>query len=808
MNILLQDARFAFRMLLKSPGFTAVAVLSLALGIGANTAIFSVVNAVLLKSLPYFDPDRIVLVWGDSRDTGNNRSQVSFTDTADWRKQNSSFEEIANYTDWRPILSGVGEAERVPAMQVGDGYFSVMKAEPLLGRVFTPEEQQEGKDFVIILSHGLWQRRFGGDPEIIGQTTYLNSRPYTIVGVMPPGFQSLPEGLVEVPAELYRPVAESYSEEDRSGRHLRAIARLRPGVSIDQAQAEMSTIASRLEQEHPEHNASYGVRLVTLAEDTVGGLRPALLMLFGSVVFVLLIACANVGNLLLARSTTRQKEMAIRAALGAGRLRLVRQLLTESLMLSVVGGVGGLLVASWSTGVITSLGSKILPLLSQIDIDRRVLLFTIAISILTGIVFGIVPALAASRPDLNESLKEGGRHSSSGSRSMRSSLVVVEIALALVLLIGAGLMIKSVVRLQNVDTGFNPANALTMNVWLPRAKYPDAPSWINFYNQATESIERVPGVKSAGFVSILPLASNFDGRGLQVEDRPVALGQEPTVELYISTPGYLKAMEIPVVKGRSITEQDTIDSPPVALINQTLADNMWPGEDPIGKRVRLAGSPSNPRPWAQVVGLLSDVKQKSVDAPPSMQIYLPQSQFPSSFLTLVVRTEGEPQGMVAAVRDAVLAVDKDQAVFNIATMDQLFSDSMALRRFSVLLLGLFSAVALVLAAGGIYGVISYSVTQRTHEIGIRMALGARSRDILKLVVGHGIILSFAGVAIGLIAAFAVTRALSSLLYQTSATDAATFILIPLILISVALLASFIPARRAARVDPMVALRYE
>ncbi len=810
METLIQDVRYGIRMMRRSTAITAIAVISLALGIGANTVIFSVVNAILLKSLPFNDPDRIVLAWGNSSNEGNRRSQVSATDVDDWRNQNSVFEDITTYGGWSATLLGDGEPERIQGIQVGDGYFSIMKATPIFGRAFLPEEQQDGKDFVIILGYGLWQRRFSGDPNVVGQTVSLSGRPYTIVGVMPADFQPLPTSLVDPRGDFYRPVAEPHDEEQRSARHLRSIARLKPGVTLEQAQAEMTTIASRIEQEHPTNNRGYGVRLVTLPEDTVGGLRPTLLMLFGAVGFVLLIACANVGNLLLARSAARQKEIAIRRALGAARSRLVRQFLTESIMLAMIGGGLGLLLALQGTSIIEALGSQVTPLLVGIKIDSSVLVFTLVASLLSGIVFGLAPALHVSNPDLNESLKEGGRSSGAGAsrNRLRSALVVSEVAMALVLLICAGLLIKSVLRLRDLSPGFNSENQLTMNVTLPSAKYPKAQMWVSAYNQMVERIEALPGVQSAGLTSVLPLSGNFDGRGLAVEDYPKPRGEELDVDLYITTPGYLRTMAIPLLKGRALTEQDVEDVLQVALINETMARELWPDQTPIGKRIKFPGSERNPQPWRTIVGVMGDVKQYGLDRKDPMQIYLPEAQFPTSFMSLVVRTSVDPKTMIAAVRNEIQSVDKDQAVYNITTLDQLLADSISLRRFSMILLIIFAALALTLAGVGIYGVISYSVTQRTHEIGVRMALGASRRDIIKLVVGQGMTLTLAGVAAGLAASFALTRVLESLLFAVSETDLATFILIPAILTAVALAACAVPARRATKVDPMVALRYE
>jgi len=810
MGILLQDLRYGVRMLRRGRAMTVVAVVSLALGIGANTAIFSVINAILLKSLPYRDPDRLVLLWGELPAEGHHRSQVSATDVDDWRHQQTVFEDVTTYGNWSATFLGSGEPERIPGIQVGDGYFQIMRGAPLLGRVFLPEEQQDGKDRVIVLGYGLWQRRFGGDPQIVGQQVNLSGKPYTIVGVMPPEFSSLPSSLVGLPGQFYRPVAEPHDEDERASRHLRSIARLKPGVSLRQAQSEMNVIAGRLEREHPRSNQGYGVQLVTLSEDTVGGLRPTLLALFGAVVFVLLIACANVGNLLLARSTARQKEIAIRAALGAARVRLVRQLLTESALLALLGGALGLLLALWATSLIETLGSQVTPLLSGIRINGRVLGFTAVISMLASVIFGLVPTLHASKPDLNEALKEGGRSSGAASSSnrLRGVLVVSEIALALVLLVCAGLLIRSVMRLRDMSPGFNPSHLLTMNVPLPLSRYPQRDSWVAFYRQAVDRVETLPGVQSAGFTSILPFGSNFDGRSLAVEDHPVPRGQEMSVDLYIVTPGYLQTMSIPLRQGRAFTEQDTEQTPMVALINETMARQLWPHESPLGKRIKFPGSEKNPQPWRTVIGVMSNVKQSGLDKEAQMQIYLPEAQYPTSGMTLVVRASVDPNSLIAAVSHEIHAADRDLAIDSIATMEQLLASSISLRRFSMLLLVIFAGVALVLAAVGIYGVISYSVTQRTHEIGVRIALGATPGDILRLVVRQGITLALVGVGIGVLAACGLTRLLATLLYGVSSTDLATFSAISLLLVGVALVASFIPARRATKVDPMVALRYE
>jgi putative ABC transport system permease protein len=812
METVLRDLRYSVRMLVKSPGFTAVAILSIAIGIGANTTVFSVINAVLLKSVPYQDPGTLALVWGDSKEDSNLRkhSQVSATDIADYRAQNGVFEDVATYTGWNPILSGAGEAERIPAIQVGDGYFKIMKGTPILGRVFTPEEQVDGKDFVVILGHGLWQRRFGADPNIVGKNVTLNGRTYNIVGVMGPDFRSLPASLVAPEGQFYRPVAENYDDGERDARHLRAIARLKPGVTIDQAQGEVSVIAQRLEQAHPLTNKDYGVAVVSITEEITGGIRATLLMVFGAVIFVLLVACANVANLLLARATVRHKEITIRSAIGAGRGQLIRQLLTESLLLAILGGALGLLIATWGTSVVAASGARINPMFQDVHLDMRCLAFTVGVSILTGLIFGLAPALQVSKPNLSESLKEAGRGSgpAANRNRLRSALVISEIAMTLVLLVCAGLLIRTVMRLQNVDTGFNAKNILTMNIGLPAIKYPKPEDVIAFHKRVVERIAALPGVKGVGTTSVLPLSDNFDGRGLAVEDHPKPPGEEISVDLYVTTPGYLQAMEVPLLKGRLITEQDLKDSANVALINRTMAEQLWPNQDPLGKRIKFPGSEKRPQPWREIVGVVTDVSQYALDKKAPMQIYLPHTQFPTSFNAIVVKTDGDPAAMIGAIRREVQAVDKDQAVFNVTTLEQLMGNSIRIRKFFMLLLLVFAALALLLAAVGIYGVMSYVASQRTYEIGIRMALGAQTRDVLKLIIGNGMTLALIGVVAGLGGAFALTRLMSSLLFGVSATDSITFISVSVGLILVALLACYIPARRATKVDPLVALRYE
>ncbi|MDE3137976.1 MAG: ABC transporter permease, partial [Acidobacteriota bacterium] len=753
MGAIWQDVRYGIRRLAHSPGFTLVAMLTLALGIGANTAIFSVIDAVLLKSLPYPDSSRIVLVWGVEKVERKHRSQVSATDVMDWRKQNSVFEDVATYGNWYPTLTGHGEARRVPGMLVGDGYFDILRAKPVLGRTFLAEENVDGKDNEVVLSYGFWKHDMGGDPNIVGQSLVLSGRPHTIVGVLPSGFRSLPLSLLMgPPAQIYRPVGENYDNKMRSARHLRAIARLKPGVSVAQAQADMNVIASGLEQRYPADNSNYGVNVVPMQEDIVSGLRMALLTLFAAVGFVLFIACANVANLLLARSPLRQREVALRAALGAGPGRLLRQFLTESVLLSVTGGATGILLAIFGTSWIGEIGKRVFPALNGVEVNLPALGFTLAIALLTGVLFGIAPARRAARLNISGALNEGGRGSMSmGSAWLRDVLVVSETALALVLAVGAGLMIRSVAQLFDLNPGFSPGHLLTMNLSLPDAKYPKSGDRIAFYHSVIDKITSLPGVEAVGTTSVLPLGGNFDGRTIQIFDHPRPRGQEYSVDYYAVTPEYFRAMKIPLREGRFFTDGDRENSAPVVIVSETLARTIWPGEDPIGKRIRAPGEvPLEQEPWSTVIGVVSDVKQWALDRPGTMQLYGPEWQVGFGWATLVVRAGVGPVALSSSVLNVMHSLDPDEAAFDVRTMDQIVSDSIALRRLAMDLLASFAVMAMVLALVGIYGVISYSVAQRTSEIGIRMALGAQPRDVLGLVLRHGALLAFVGVAMGVI----------------------------------------------------------
>lgn len=797
-------------MLRKNPGFTWVAILILALGIGANSAIFSVVHAVLLKDLPFKDPNSLVLIWGT--DSESNRSQVSATDTADFRSQNTVFEEVSTFTGWRPIISdSANQAERIPAMLVGDGYFKVLKAEPLLGRLFLPSDQLEGKDFVVVLSHGLWQRRFHSDPNIIGKTIHLNLRPYTITGVLKADIHSLPNTLIDAKAELYRPVAEPYDQTQRGARHLRAIARLKKGVSVSSAQAEISGIASRLEKQYPDDNTGRNVRIITIAEDTVGNLRASLFLLTGAAGLVLLIACANLANLLLARAASRQREIAVRTSLGAPRWRLIRQLLAETALLTAAGGICGILLGYWAIDGIKSAGAQVIPQIEFTQLNSTVVLFTIATSVAAGLLFGLAPAFQVSKFDLTESLKEGGRGGTTGhvQARLRNTLVAGEVALAVLLLTGAGLLFQTVSSLYRVNPGFNSSNVLTMFVWLPGIKYEEGPKRTEFFNRMIERIEGLPGVKAAGTTTVLPLSSGFDGRTVAIDGQPKSAGEQPNADMYVVTPGYTSVMQIPLLRGRYFTSQDSETAPLVVLVSEKFARQIWKDQDPIGKRIRLFPGPGEQTPWRTVVGVVRDVKQYGLDLDAPMQFYIPQAQFHALYVSLLIRySDQSPASLASIVRKEILNLDPDLPVFDIATLDEVLKESIAVRRLSMMLFGGFALLALCLAIAGIYGVLSYLTSRRTQEIGIRMTLGAQKNDVIRLILHQGMVPSLIGAAAGLIAAAALTRLMTKLLYQVKAGDPVTFLVVTASILTIAAIACYIPAWRASKVDPLVSLRYE
>lgn len=816
MGNLWHDLRYGARMLFKNKGFAAVAIIALALGIGANTAIFSVVNAVLLRPLPFKDSEQLVALRQTTTQRKGDLDFASYPNFADWRTQSKAFEQLAAFRNTNRTLTGVDQPTRLISAVVSANLFQLLGVAPSLGRAFLPEEDQPGRSsYAAILSHGLWQRRFGSDPNILGRNLVLSGKNYTVVGVMPGGFQFPVQA---EPVELWVPIAVDAETPDGSTPNTaqrgtgiyQIIGRLKSNVTLEQAQAEMDLIARNLEAQYPDTNTHQGVKIIPQLELLVGKIRTALLVLFGAVGFVLLISCANVANLLLARATTRHKEMAIRAALGASRWRVVRQLLTESVLLGLAGGALGLLLALWGTDLLVALSPKGLLRLNEIGLDGRVLAFTIFVSLLTGVIFGLAPALHASKLDLTESLKEGGRSGTTGARGnrVRSLLIVTEVALALMLLVGAGLLGRSFLRLQRASPGFNAEHVLALNLNLPLARY-DEPQQAAFYRQLLARVETLLGIDAAGVVSPLPLSGDQIEVTFETDGRPTAKGERPSAEFRTASPNYFRAMSIPLLKGRDFTARDDMKSPGVVIVNETLARQIFPGEDPIGKRIKPGMSVGNdPALMREIVGVVGDVKHQSLSSEAGAEVYVPHAQIPFGGMTLVARTGIDPQSLAATMRNEVNKLDKDIPVYNIRTLDDYLAASVAQPRFNTLLLGIFAGVALFLTMIGLYGVISYSVTERTHEIGIRVALGAQTSDVLKLVVKQGMWLALIGVGVGLAAALALTRLLASLLYDVSATDPVTFIGVSLLLIAVALLACLVPARRAMKVDPMTALRYE
>jgi predicted permease len=804
MSNLLFDLKYAFRMLLKTPGFTVVAVLTLALGIGANTAIFSVIESVLLHRLPYHDPDRLIMLWGDSNTSGNHRGQVSFTDVEDWRRSTAAFEDIATIARWNAVMNGE-VSQRVPAIQVSDAFFRVMDVRPMLGRLFLPEDQVDGKDFVIVISNELWRERFHSDPQVVGSTVRINSAAYTIIGVLPPSFAPLPRTIVDGKTAIYRPCAEVYDLTTRDNRHFRAIGRLKPHVTLAQAQAQLTAVASQLAAAYPEDNARYGIRAITLQADTVGGVRPAILLLLGGVVFVLMIACANLANLLLARFTRREREMAIRSALGASRGRLLRQLLTESLMLAAAGGSLGLLLTTWIVAAVDrALGSTI-PAIQHIEVSPAVLLFTVAASAISGVVFGLLPALHGTRAD-TASLKTSGMGSIGiPHHRLRDGLVIAEMALAVVLLTCAGLFLRTIQQLRSVDPGFGVDNVVTSDFTLPYVKYGKPENGIRFVHDLLARVQTIPGIESAGVVSTLPMTDfdtvGFFPEGMTIKDR------EPEADRYVVTPGYLSAMGITLKSGRLLSDHDSAKAPLAVLVSETLAREIWPGQDAVGKRIQLP-TRDDVRPWRTVVGVVGDVKQYSLDSPFTRQLYLPYDQFGGNNFTMAVHSGRLPSELIAQVRKQVGALDSDVAVADPELLTQILADSIQTRRLTMFMLVAFAGLAIVLASIGIYGVLSYVVSSRTREIGLRMALGATHRRILAMILRQGLRLSLAGVAVGVVLALVAARAIRSMLFAVEPYDLLTLTAITLLLLAVATIATYLPARRASAVDPMEALRQD
>jgi predicted permease len=808
----LQDVRYAFRMLLKRPSFTLIVVLTLALGIGANTTIFSAIDAVLLNPLPYKDPERLMVVWETNKQLGPemwDRNEAAIGNFLDWRSRNQIFDQLGALIDTDMILTAIGEPQRIKGCVVTANFFQVLGIQPMLGRSFPPEAETPGSPFTVIISHELWQRQFGSDPSVINKSLTLNGHQVEVIGVMPSGFEL--QFPISAHVDMWVPMVIDVADpnyHDRTNNFLYTLGRLKPGVSQEQAQAEMKLIAGQLQQEYPETNADRGVRVVPLHKQVVGNVESYLYMLFAAVGFLLLIACANVAGLLLARVTTRHREVAIRIAVGASRWRLIRQLLTESVILSALSGVLGLLLAYGGIKLLVALTPSEVPRLHEIGLHVPVFLWTLAISVVTGVLFGLAPALQASKPDLNTALKESsGRNPGSQRSGLRNVLVVSEVAVALLLLVGAGLMTKSFLRLQQVDPGFDATNVVSMNIALPTSKYRQQ-QVNNFYDQLIERVRNLPGVKSVGGINPLPLSGTNISNSVIVEGAPVvALTDRPSVGVRVVTPGYFQTMSIPLLKGRSLTEQDRDNTPSVILVNEALANRFWPNQDAVGKRISFEAEPGK-QSWLEIVGIVGNVKHKALAIDVMPEVYVAYKQDPENFMSLVVRTDSDPVSMIPAIRNQVLSIDKDQPVSDIMTMEQRLAQSVASSRFVMLLLGSFSVLALGLAAVGIYGVMAYLVTQRTQEIGVRMALGAQKRDVLKLVVAKGMALAIIGTAIGLVASLALTRLMRSLLFEVAPTDWLTFVISSTVLLAVALLACYIPARRATKVDPLVALRYE
>jgi putative ABC transport system permease protein len=815
---MLQDLRYGARMLLKNPGVTTVAVITLALGIGANTAIFSVVSAVMLRPLPYKDPDRLVSLWAKVPDHGQWRATPA--NFLDWKKQNTSFAELAAFGASTMTLTGAGEPEQLHGTRAGAGYFSAVGVEPILGRSFLAEEYEPGKGQAVILGHGFWQRRYGSDPNVINKAITLDGASYTIAGVMPPGvYPATPTTSGHLTfnssqQQFWLPMGFSAEAAARRTSHvLGVVGRLKPGITVDQAQAEMNTIASRLEQEYPV-NKGEGIIVNPFMTELVGNVRPALLTLLGAVGLVLLIACANIAGLLLAQHAARGKEIAIRAALGAGRARLVRQFFLEGLLLTALGTTLGIAIAKFGTAAMVKLIPADIPRLDQVQLDWRVLGFTLLLSMITCLVFGLAPAWQAARPDLQSTLEQGRRTSGSGGgrQRFRQMLVVVQISVAVMLVIGAGLLIKSFRRLQQVDPGFKAERVLTLSVSLPQSKYPDGPKINSFFNTLLERVGGLPGVEAAAIAYDQPLESNW-GDAFAVEGRPAPqAGESPSANFEPVSPDYFRTVGAQVISGRQFTAQDDQNHPGVAIVNEAFARRFFPNEQVLGQRIQ-PGPPA--RIWGgqrltsfEIVGIARDVKSSGLSAASEPTYYLPAQQAPIQDMAVLVRTQNDPTALVAALRQTVLSIDPNQPITDINTLAAIVSNSIAQPRLNMLLMGLFGALAMILAVVGIYGLLSYAVTQRTQELGIRMALGARAGDVLRLVLKQGMALVLIGEAIGLGGAFALTRLLRGLLFGVTPTDATTFVIVVIVLNVVALVACSIPARRATKVDPLVALRYE
>jgi putative ABC transport system permease protein len=795
------DLRYAFRQLVKNPGFAGVAILTLALGIGACTAIFSVINGVLLRPLDYPAPDRIVVI----RETNLPQFpefSVSPPNYLDWAKQTKSWQYLAAYSGAQVNLTGEGEPQRLVAVKATAHYFDVYQIKPILGRTFVPEEDAPGRDHVVVLSHAFWQRVFGGEPDVVGRSIQLSGEPYTVIGVAPSHFGEASK--VDIWAPMgFKP--DETAADARGGHYLNVIGRLRPSVNITSARAELELLAAQLARQYPDSNLGWGVSMSPILDYSVRDVRPILYTLLGAVGCVLLIACANIANLLLARATARHRELSIRTALGASRARLVRQLLTESVLLGLAGGAAGMLLARWGLDLLLALAPSTLPRTGDIHLDASVLIFSLALSVLTGVIFGIAPALLAAHSDVQEGLKQGARGSTDARGRLRGALVVLEVAFALVLLGGAGLLARSFMRLTHVDPGFVPEHATVLRLALPEKKYEKSEQQLAFADALLSRLRMLPGVQAAGLTHSLPLISDWV-LDFKIEGRPeVPPADLPNTNYYSVTPDYFRAMGIRLIRGRLFNQHDDARAPRVAVINETLARQFFPNEDPIGKRILVTNGPAV---WRQVVGIVADIKQYGVDKETTSQTYEPYAQYPFRSLNVVLRTSDSGAALAGALRPAVYAIDKDQPVGTIQPLEEILGATIAKQRFAMLLLIVFSSVALVIAAVGIYGVMAYSVVQRTGEFGIRMALGAQRSDVLRLVLSHAGKLVSLGLVIGLGATFAASRLMGSMLFQTNAHDPLTFSLTTLLLAAVAIAACLLPARRATRVNPIEALRTE